>query len=141
MLMVLSIPRTGATMRNMSVLELLFALLLVCLLAGIAFVGALVWGLGRRTESHVREVADLKARLDAGGQAQESRAAELRDRLSNTQSALEGVRSALAARQSIEEEARASLKPLGNVIAGSPSRRSAGAAHLPGAVRHPRPRV
>src|SRR5438874_2404147 len=136
MLMVLSIPRTGATMRNMSVLELLFALLLVCLLAGIAFVGALVWGLGRRTEGHVREVADLKTRLDAGGQAQESRAAELRDRLANTQSALEGVRSALAARQSIEEEARASLKRLESVIAGSSSRGSAGEHILEEALRH-----
>src|SRR5256714_1136505 len=123
-------------MRKMSVLELLFALLLVCLVVGIGFVGALVWGLGRRTEGHAHDVADLKARLDVGAQAQETRAAELRDRLANTQSALEGVRSALSARQSIEEEARSSLKRLESVIAGSSSRGSAGEHILEEALRH-----
>ena len=122
-------------MRNMSVLELLFALLLVCLLAGIAFVGALVWGLGRRTEGHVREVADLKARLDAGGQAQEVRAAELRERLSQTQSVMEGLRSAMAARQPVEEDARASLRHIESVIAGSSTRGAAGENILEEALR------
>ncbi len=123
-------------MRKMSVLELLFALLLVCLVLGVAFVGALVWGLGRRTEVHARDVAELKARLESAGQTQESQAAELRERLANTQSALEGVRSALSARQSIEEEARASLKRLESVIAGSSSRGAAGENILEEALRH-----
>ncbi len=123
-------------MRKMSVLELLFALLLVCVVLGIAVVGALVWGLGRRTEVHARDVVELRARLEAGGQAQETRAAEMRERLANTQSALEGVRSALSARQSIEEEARASLKRLESVIAGSSSRGAAGENILEEALRH-----
>jgi len=123
-------------MRNMSLLELLFALLLVCLGLGIAFVAALVWGLGRRTESHARDVAELKARLEAGGLAQETRAAELRERMANTQSAMEGLRAAVSARQSIEDEARASLKRLESVIAGSSSRGSAGEHILEEALRH-----
>ena len=123
-------------MRKMSVLELLFALLLVCLVLGIGFVAALVWGLGRRTEGHARDVAELKARLEAGGLAQETRAAELRERLTNTQAAMEGVRAALSARQSIEEEARTSLKRLESVIAGSSSRGAAGEHILEEALRH-----
>ena len=123
-------------MRKMSLVELLFALLLVCLGLGIALVAALVWSLGRRTEGHARDVAELKARLDAGGLAQETRAAELRERLANTQSAMEGVRAALSARQSVEEEARASLKRLESVIAGSSSRGAAGEHILEEALRH-----
>src|SRR6266487_3319207 len=136
MLTVLSIPSFKTTMRNMSLLELLFALLLVCLGLGIAFVAALVWGLGRRTESHARDVAELKARLEAGGLAQETRAAELRERMAYTQSAMEGLRAAVSARQSIEDEARASLKRLESVIAGSSSRGSAGEHILEEALRH-----
>jgi DNA recombination protein RmuC len=123
-------------MRKMSVLELLFALLLVCLVLGTAFVAALVWGLGRRTEAHARDVAEVKARLDAGGLAQEARAAELRERLANTHVAMEGVRAALSARQSIEEEARNSLRRLESVIAGSSSRGAAGEHILEEALRH-----
>src|SRR5207245_7698286 len=123
-------------MRNMSVLELLFALLLVCLVGGIGFVGSLAWNLVRRAEGQARDVAELKARLQSGGQTQESQAAELRDRLSHTQVVVEGLRSALAARQPIEEDARASLKRLENVIAGSSSRGAAGENILEEALRH-----
>ncbi len=123
-------------MRNMSVLELLFALLLVCLVAGMGFVGFLAWNLVRRAEGQASDVADLKARLQSGGQTQESQAAELRERLSHTQVVVEGLRSALAARQPIEEEARASLKRLENVIAGSSSRGAAGENILEEALRH-----
>src|SRR2546427_1270146 len=136
MLTVLSIPSYGATMRNMSVLELLFALLLVCLLAAIGGVGFLAWNLVRRAEGQASDVADLKARIQSGGQTQESQAAELRERLSHTQVVVEGLRSALAARQPIEEEARASLKRLENVIAGSSSRGAAGERILEEALRH-----
>ena len=47
-------------MRKMSVFELLFALLLVCLLAGMAGVAFLVWSLVRRAEGQARDVAELK---------------------------------------------------------------------------------
>jgi DNA recombination protein RmuC len=123
-------------MRNMSVLELLFALLLVCLLVGIGFVGVLAWNLVRRAELQARDVAELKMRLQSGGQTQESQAAELRERLSHTQVVVEGLRSALAARQPIEEDARASLRRLESVIAGSSSRGAAGENILEEALRH-----
>src|SRR2546427_9494031 len=120
----------------MSVLELLFALLLVCLIVGIGVVGFLVWNLSRSAEGHARDVAELKTRLQAGGQTQESQAAELRERLSQTQSVVEGLRSAVSARQPVEEEARASLKRLEHVITGSSSRGSAGEHILEEALRH-----
>src|SRR2546426_1183181 len=120
----------------MSVLELLFALLLVCLIVGIGVVGFLVSNLSRSAEGHARDVAELKARLQAGGQTQETQAAELRERLSQTQSVVEGLRSAISARQPVEEEARASLKRLESVIAGSSSRGAAGEHILEEALRH-----
>src|SRR5207247_4138565 len=123
-------------MRNMSVLELLFALLLVCLLAGVGVVAVLVWSSARRTEGNARDVAELRARVQAGGQAHETSAAEVRERLANTQSAMEGLRAALSARQPIEEEARASLKRLEHVIAGSSTRGAAGENILEEALRH-----
>src|SRR5258708_7997646 len=123
-------------MRKMSVLELLFALLLVCLLAGLGLVGALVWSLVGGAEGKGRDVAELKARLQSGGQSQETQAAELRERLSHTQVVVEGLRSALSARQPIEEEARASLRRLESVIAGSSSRGAAGEHILEEALRH-----
>ena len=127
-------------MRNMSVLELLFALLLVCLMAAVAVGGFLVWSLVRRTQDlaigQARDVAELKTRLATGGQAQEVQAAEIRNRLVQAQSAMEGLRSALSARQPIEEEARASLKRLESIIAGSSSRGAAGERILEEALRH-----
>jgi len=123
-------------MRKMSLLELLFALLLVCLLAGMGGVAFLVLTLVRRADGHARDVAELKTRIEAGGQAQGSQAAELRERLSQTQSVVEGLRSALSARQSVEEEARASLRRLESVIAGSSTRGAAGENILEEALRH-----
>src|SRR5712664_4198997 len=123
-------------MRKMSLLELLFALLLVCLLAVMGAVAFLVWNLVRRADGQAHDVAELKVRLEAGGQSQTSQAAELRERLSNTQSAMEGLKAALSARQPIEEEARASLKRLESVIAGSSSRGAAGEHILEEALRH-----
>jgi DNA recombination protein RmuC len=120
----------------MSVLELLFALLLVCLMALVAGVAFLVWNLLRRVESQARDVAQLNLRLQDGGQTQEVQAAEMRERLTQTQSALEGLRSAVSARQPIEEEARASLRRLESVIAGSSSRGAAGERILEEALRH-----
>jgi DNA recombination protein RmuC len=120
----------------MSLLELLFALLLVCLMAGIAAIAFLVWQLVRRADLQGHDVAELKARLQSGGQSQEVQAAELRERLSQTQSAVEGLRAAVSARQSVEEEARSSLKRLESVIAGSSSRGAAGERILEEALRH-----
>jgi DNA recombination protein RmuC len=120
----------------MSLLELLFALLLVCVLAAVAGVGALVWSLIRRADGQIRDVAELRSRLDSGGLTQQSQAAEMRERLSQTQSVVEGLRSALSARQPVEEEARASLKRLESVIAGSSTRGAAGENILEEALRH-----
>jgi DNA recombination protein RmuC len=117
----------------MSLLELLFALLLVCLMAATAF---LVWNLLKQSEVHARDVAELKLRIQTGGHNQDSQAAELRERLSQTQAVVEGLRSAVSARQPIEEEARASLKRLESVIAGSSSRGAAGERILEEALRH-----
>src|SRR5207245_9550115 len=105
MLTVLSIPSYGATMRKMSVLELLFALLMVCLVAGVGFVAALVWGLVKRTEGHARDVAELRTSLQAGGQAQETQAAELRERLSTPQATMRGIKGGMSARQPITDAA------------------------------------
>jgi DNA recombination protein RmuC len=113
-------------MPNMSLLELLFALLLVCVLLAVGVVAALVWSLVRRTDGQVRDVAELRTRLETGGHIQESQAAELRERLTQTQSVVEGLRSALVARQPVEDEARASLRRLESVIAGSSTRGAAG---------------
>jgi DNA recombination protein RmuC len=132
----LFIPRFAATMRNMSVLELLFALLLVCLMAATAAVAVLVWNLVRRADGQARDVAELKAHLRSGGETQDAQAAEIRERLTQAQSAMEGLRSALSARQPIEEEARASLKRLESIIAGSSSRGAAGERILEEALRH-----
>jgi DNA recombination protein RmuC len=123
-------------MPHMSLLELLFALLLVCVLLGLGVVAALVWSLVRRAEGQVRDVAELRLRLETGGLTQESQAAELRERLTQTQSVVEGLRSALTARQPVEEEARASLRRLESVIAGSSTRGAAGENILEEALRH-----
>src|SRR5690349_6357777 len=136
MLMGLFIPRFRARMHNMSVLELLFALLLVCLMAGTGIVAALVWSLVRRADGQARDVAELKARIQSAGQTQETPSAEISSRLAQAQSAMEGLRSALSARQPIEEDARASLKRLEAIIAGSSSRGAAGERILEEALRH-----
>src|SRR5258708_22702086 len=104
----LSIPLSRTTMRKMSVLELLFALLLVCLLAVMAGVAFLVWNLVQRADGQTRDVAELKLRLEAGRQAQGTQAAELRERLSQTQSVVEGLPSALSPSQPVQLEARGS---------------------------------
>jgi DNA recombination protein RmuC len=123
-------------MPNMSLLELLFALLLVCVLLATGVVAALVWSLVRRADGQVRDVAELRRGLETGGLTQESQAAELRERLTQTQSVVEGLRSALTARQPVEEEARASLRRLESVIAGSSTRGAAGENILEEALRH-----
>jgi DNA recombination protein RmuC len=68
--------------------------------------------------------------------SQDAQAAELRERLSQTQSAVEGLRSAVAARQTVEDDARASLKRLESVIAGSSTRGAAGENILEEVLKH-----
>ena len=123
-------------MRNMSLLELLFALLLVCVLAGTAVVAALAWGLVRRADGQAAAVAELRRRIETGGLTQESQASEIRERLAQTQSVVDRLGSALAARQSVEDEARSSLKRLESVIAGSSTRGAAGENILEEALKH-----
>jgi DNA recombination protein RmuC len=123
-------------MPHMSLLELLFALLLVCVLVAMAGVAALVWSSTKRADAHARDVAELRRGLERGDLTQESQAAELRERLSQTQSVVEGLRSALSARQPVEDEARASLKRLESVIAGSSTRGAAGENILEEALKH-----
>ena len=125
-----------ATIHHMSPLELLFALLLVCMLAATGAVAALVWNLVRRADLHSMDVAELRNRLERGDATQDAQAAELRERLTNTQSVVEGLRSALVARQSVEDDARASLKRLESVIAGSSTRGAAGENILEEVLKH-----
>src|SRR5438270_3495218 len=136
MLTPLSIPTFRATIHHMSALELLFALLLVCMLAGIAGVAALVWSFGRRSEGQGHDLAELRSQIERGGLTQDAQSAELRERLAQTQSVVGGLRSALSARQSVEEDARASLKRLENVIAGSSTRGAAGEKILEEVLKH-----
>ena len=123
-------------MPNMSLFELLFALLLVCVLAGVAAVAVLAWSLVRRADGQAAVVAEVRQRLDTGGLTQESQAAEIRERLAQTQSVVERLGSALVARQSIEDEARSSLKRLESVIAGSSTRGAAGENILEEVLKH-----
>jgi len=120
----------------MSLLELLFALLLVCVLAGVATVAVLAWSLVRRSDGQAVAVAELRRHLETGGLTQESQASEMRERLAQTQSVVERLGSALVARQSIEDEARSSLKRLESVIAGSSTRGAAGENILEEVLKH-----
>jgi DNA recombination protein RmuC len=123
-------------MPNMSPFELLFALLLVFIVASIGGVAFLVLALVRRADTQAHDLVELRAQLSIGGQSQEASAAELRERLTQTQSAFEGVRSALTARQQVEDEARQSLRRLEAVIAGSSTRGAAGENILEESLRH-----
>jgi DNA recombination protein RmuC len=120
----------------MSLFELLFALLLVCVLAGVAAVTLLAWNLTRRADGQSAAVAELRQRMETGGLTQESQSAEIRERLAQTQSVVERLGSALVARQSIEDEARSSLKRLESVIAGSSTRGAAGEHILEEVLKH-----
>ena len=123
-------------MRHMSPFELLFALLLVFIVAAVAGVAVLVLALVRRAEGQARELAEVRAQLTLGGQSQESSQAELRDRLAQTQAVFESLRATMSARQQVEDEARHSLRRLEAVIAGSSTRGAAGENILEEALRH-----
>jgi DNA recombination protein RmuC len=99
-------------------------------------VGVLVWSLVRRSENQARDVAELKARLVAGGQSQDTQSAALREGISHTQTVVEGLRSALSARQAMEEQDRAALRRMEHILAGSSTRGAAGEHILEEALRH-----
>lgn len=120
----------------MLVFELLFALLMVALVAGMLAVWTIVATMNRRAELQTSDLAQLRAQLSMGGQSQDAAAAELREKLSLTHSTLEGFRSTLFARQQVEDEARHSLRRLEAIIAGSSTRGAAGENILEEAVRH-----
>jgi DNA recombination protein RmuC len=120
----------------MSFTELLFALLLVLIMGGVAAGVAIVAGLSRRSDSQARELAGLRAQLAAAGQGQDTSAADVRERLIATQSAFEAMRAALASRERVDDEARQSLRKLEAVIAGSSTRGVAGENILEEALRH-----
>jgi DNA recombination protein RmuC len=120
----------------MSGFELLFALLLVLIICGTAGVWVLVASLGRRAEAQARDLVELRLQLQAGGRNQDSHVAEIRDRLTQTQSAFDSFRAALHARQQIDDEARQSLRRLEAIIAGSSTRGAAGENILEEAFTH-----
>jgi DNA recombination protein RmuC len=123
----------------MSVSELLFVLLLVCLLVGIAIVAQMVAAANRRAETQAGELAEVRAQLALGNQARDSSSAEVREvreRLGQATAVLEGVRAAVSARQQVEDDARQSLRRLEAVIAGSSTRGAAGENILEEAFRH-----
>lgn len=123
----------------MSFSELLFVLLLVCVLIGIAIVVHMMGTAGRRAEAQARELAEVREQLAVGGHARDSAAAEVRevrDRLGQTTALLERMGAAVSARQEVEAEARQSLRRLEAVIAGSSTRGAAGENILEEAFRH-----
>src|SRR2546429_9477977 len=123
-------PRTPSPLHwsHMLFSELLFALLLVCLVAGMAIVAFTVVSINRRAETQGAELAQLRAQLSLGGQAQESTAGELRERLAQTQTLLEGMRAGFVSRHQVEEAARQTLRRPAAGMPGAPCRGPAGAA-------------
>src|SRR5260370_24347080 len=65
----LSIPTFQTTMPHMSLFELLFALLLVWVLVGVAAVALLGWSLTRRADGQAAAVAGLRELVGTGGGA------------------------------------------------------------------------
>src|SRR5207302_10449191 len=123
----------------MSFSELLFVLLLVCLLVGIAMVAYMVAAANRRAEAQSRELAEMRSQHVVGNQARDSSSAEVRevrDRLGQATVLLEGMRSAVSARQQVEDYLRQSFRRLEAVIAGSSTRGAAGENILEEAIRH-----
>src|SRR5207248_5150261 len=85
---------------------------------------------------HAADLADLRTQRAAGDHSQDSAAAEVKERLTRTQEALEGFRAALAARQQVDDDALKSLRRLESIIAGSSTRGAAGENILEEAIRH-----
>lgn len=120
----------------MSLTELLFALLLVVIVAAVTGLGVLIGSLGRRAEAQAMALAALRAELGQDSRSQDSLGIELRDRFAQAQAGVEGLRAALTARQQVEDEARQSLRRLEAIIAGASTRGAAGENILDEAIRH-----
>src|SRR5260370_48711 len=105
-------------------------------LIGVTAVALLEWSLTRRVDGRAGGVGEFRQRMETGGLTQEPQWAEIRERLAQTQSVGERLGSALVARQSIEDEARSSLKRLESVIAGSSTRGAAGEHILEEVLKH-----
>src|SRR2546430_5064737 len=88
MLTTLYLPGFRDKIPHMSALELLFALLLVCVLASIAGVAWLVRSLVPRADGPGRDVPDLRSRPPRGDVTHDAQAAQLRQRLSQTPSGM-----------------------------------------------------
>lgn len=119
----------------MSGSELLFAPLLVCLVAVMAFMISMLSSQGRRSEGQSREIAELRGLLAAGGQVQDAVSNEVRERLSATQTTLESFKASMAARQAVDDDSRRSLRRLEAIIAGASTRGAAGENILEEAIR------
>src|SRR5260370_19086852 len=83
----LSIPTSRTTMPHMSLFELLFALLLECVLVGVAAVALLAWSLTRRADGQAAAVAEPCPRMGAGGDTHGSHPADSSYTFPRTQSA------------------------------------------------------
>src|SRR5437016_4581032 len=94
----------------MSFSELLFVLLMVCLLVGIAVVAHMVGTANRRAEAQARELAEVRAQLALGNQERDSSSAEVRE----VRVVLEGVRAAVAA--AIEKEVERRVREVSQYI-------------------------
>src|SRR5258708_30140938 len=77
----LSIPTSRTTMPHMSLFELLFALLLVCVLVGITAVALLAWNLTRRADGQAAAVAAMPHPMETGRPTPASHLPEGRPRL------------------------------------------------------------
>lgn len=114
----------------------MFVLLMVVVAASAVAIYSVVQGLSRRAEAQGQQLADVRAQLLVGGQASDQRVGELRQQLAQTHTAFESFRSALLARQQVDDEARQSLRRLEAVIAGSSTRGAAGENILEEGIRH-----
>src|SRR5260370_12391054 len=117
-------------MPHMSLFELLFALLLVCVLAGVAAVALLAWNLTRRADGQAAAVAELRQRMETGGLTQESQSAEIRERLAPTPTLVGRLGSAPVAPPAVGGEAPSGLKPPESVVARTSTPGAAREHHL-----------
>src|SRR2546425_10533249 len=106
----------------MSFSELLFVLLMVCLLVGIAVVAHMVGTANRRAEAQARELAEVRAQLALGNQERGSSSAEVRE----VRVGLEGGRAAVSARPQGGGGARQRLRRLEAGERGRAAPRAAG---------------
>jgi len=123
-------------MPHMSLIRTVVRAAPVCVLTGVAAVALLAWNLNSAGDGQSAAVAELRQRMETGGLTQESQSAEIASGSRRRSPSSKRLGSALVARQSIEDEARSSLKRLENVIAGSSTRGAAGEHILEEVLKH-----